>query len=155
MKSIQNEGCCYTCNGTGTSFDIETNGQCWDCYGTEHVHEGECRVSKYFVQSENGIGPGGQVYFRKGHLEYNWYDVYLDDIKIGKVMSAVGNRVRWTGLSYAKDSEFFKIRTMEGFATRWDAATFIFKHHGYWMRDERRTLEDIARLEKEVNKFEV
>lgn len=31
-------GCCSSCRGTGTSRDIETNGRCWDCYGTGHAH---------------------------------------------------------------------------------------------------------------------
>lgn len=35
-------GCCSTCKGTGNSNDIETNGKCWDCYGTGHCHEGPC-----------------------------------------------------------------------------------------------------------------
>ncbi|QIN94057.1 hypothetical protein PP459_gp176 [Streptomyces phage Wakanda] len=36
MKS--EKGCCSTCEGTGVSGDIETNGKCWDCYGTGHTH---------------------------------------------------------------------------------------------------------------------
>jgi len=106
-------------------------------------------MSKYFVQAEDGVGPGGDVIFRNGHPEYNWYDVYLDDTKIGKVMeTGHGSRRRWTGLSYAQDSEFFKTRMLEGFATRWDAAVFVFKHHGYWMHTERRHIEDGVRFEK-------
>jgi hypothetical protein len=31
-------GCCSTCDGTGVSGDAETNGKCWDCYGTGHTH---------------------------------------------------------------------------------------------------------------------
>jgi hypothetical protein len=31
-------GCCSTCHGTGVSNDRETNGRCWDCYGSGHVH---------------------------------------------------------------------------------------------------------------------
>lgn len=31
-------GCCSSCEGTGSSYDIETNGRCWDCYGTGHCH---------------------------------------------------------------------------------------------------------------------
>lgn len=30
--------CCTSCRGTGISGDIETNGRCWDCRGTGHVH---------------------------------------------------------------------------------------------------------------------
>lgn len=30
-------GCCSTCKGTGGSNDVETNGKCWDCYGTGHL----------------------------------------------------------------------------------------------------------------------
>ena len=35
-------GCCTSCKGTGSSYDVETNGQCWDCYGTGHLHIGPC-----------------------------------------------------------------------------------------------------------------
>lgn len=31
-------GCCTACKGSGVSGDIETNGKCWDCYGTGHPH---------------------------------------------------------------------------------------------------------------------
>lgn len=32
------KGCCPTCDGNGISNDMETNGKCWDCYGTGHIH---------------------------------------------------------------------------------------------------------------------
>jgi hypothetical protein len=36
---MENEkGCCTSCNGTGCSHDVETNGKCWDCRGTGHLH---------------------------------------------------------------------------------------------------------------------
>lgn len=35
-------GCCSSCKGTGASNDVETNGLCWDCYGTGHTHLGPC-----------------------------------------------------------------------------------------------------------------
>jgi len=32
-------GCCSACNGTGIDIaSPETNGKCWDCYGTGHTH---------------------------------------------------------------------------------------------------------------------
>lgn len=32
-------GCCTACGGTGVDpSSPETNGQCWDCYGTGHPH---------------------------------------------------------------------------------------------------------------------
>lgn len=33
-------GCCTSCKGTGSSYDVETNGRCWDCHGTGHTHMG-------------------------------------------------------------------------------------------------------------------
>lgn len=35
-------GCCSACGGTGTDIaSPETNGRCWDCYGTGHTHQPE------------------------------------------------------------------------------------------------------------------
>lgn len=35
-------GCCSACNGTGIDIaSPETNGRCWDCYGTGHAHKPE------------------------------------------------------------------------------------------------------------------
>jgi len=110
-------------------------------------------MSKYFVLGEDGIGPGGQIYFRKCHPEYKWYDIYLDDIKIGKVMEhRIRTRVSWAGLSIAEDSEWFKTRQLDGFATRLDAATFVIKHHGYWMQRERESEDNRSLFFKYVMK---
>lgn len=35
-------GCCGACDGSGYTYDIATNGRCWDCYGTGHCHAGAC-----------------------------------------------------------------------------------------------------------------
>jgi hypothetical protein len=36
-------GCCQACDGTGASGDDAVpSGQCWDCRGTGHAHEGPC-----------------------------------------------------------------------------------------------------------------
>lgn len=36
-------GCCTACGGTGKDVTApETGGQCWDCRGTGHPHEGDC-----------------------------------------------------------------------------------------------------------------
>lgn len=33
------KGCCSECGGTGVDpSSTETNGRCWDCYGTGHLH---------------------------------------------------------------------------------------------------------------------
>lgn len=33
------EGCCTACGGTGTGMSSpESNGKCWDCFGTGHEH---------------------------------------------------------------------------------------------------------------------
>lgn len=33
------KGCCSNCGGTGVDASSpETNGRCWDCYGTGHTH---------------------------------------------------------------------------------------------------------------------
>lgn len=36
-------GCCDSCNGTGKAMDASTNGLCWDCRGTGHPHDRECK----------------------------------------------------------------------------------------------------------------
>ncbi len=112
-------------------------------------------MSKYFVLAEKEVGPGGQVYFRKDKSPYNWYNLYLDKVKIGQVMDTGYGRRRWSGLSNAEESEFFKTRMLDGFATRWDAAVFVFKHHGYWMHAERDHARDMVRFEKRSNEMKM
>lgn len=113
-------------------------------------------MSKFFVLAEEGIGPGGDIFFRKAHAEYSWYSVFLDDVKIGQVMeTGVGSRIRWSGLSFARESQWFAIRSMDGFADRMSAATFIIKHHGYWMTNERDMLKHEIRSEKFITKFKM
>jgi hypothetical protein len=46
------KGCCSACDGTGISGDAETNGRCWDCYGTGHTHNAG-------VITTQAIGAGG------------------------------------------------------------------------------------------------
>ncbi|QNN99173.1 hypothetical protein SEA_FAUST_70 [Streptomyces phage Faust] len=112
-------------------------------------------MSRFFVQREDGIGPGGDIIFRKGHPEYKWYRVFVDDKCFGIIMKDVHSRARWSAVSYAEESDWFATRSMEGFATRLDAATFIIKHHGYWMRDEHRHQRDMARFEHRMIKNRV
>jgi hypothetical protein len=35
---LHRKGCCPSCKGTGSSYDVETGGRCWDCFGTGHCH---------------------------------------------------------------------------------------------------------------------
>jgi hypothetical protein len=103
-------------------------------------------VSRYFVLPETGIGPGGDIVFRK-HNDIS-YLVYVGDQMLGQV-----SKLRysgWWGTSYnRKRSEFFNIRQMEGFATRFHAASFIIKHHGYWMHDERFRMQNFPEIFQE------
>jgi len=40
-------GCCDNCGGTGLDASAEeTNGKCWDCYGTGHCHLPEYRCDE-------------------------------------------------------------------------------------------------------------
>lgn len=104
-------------------------------------------MSRYFVQPESGIGPGGDIVFRRHPVYERWYLLWVGDKVFGQIMR--DRRERWSGLSQADDSEFFGIRMMEGFADRMAAATFVIKHHGYWMQDERRRSQEmIKNLEK-------
>lgn len=103
-------------------------------------------MSKCFVLAESGIGPGGQIYFRKHKGNNEWYRLFLDNEEIGVVMKDCFGH--WSALSNARQSYWFKTRMIEGFATRMTAATFIIKHHGYWMRQERDLEESVARAEK-------
>lgn len=42
-RRLNLRGCCTACDGYGVDIDsIETNGKCWDCYGTGHCHDGSC-----------------------------------------------------------------------------------------------------------------
>lgn len=149
-----NKGCCDTCKGTGTSYDIETNGQCWDCSGTGHAHELRIEMGKSFVLAEPGVGPGGDIIFRKHKGADGWYNVFLDDVKIGIIMKdpCWGN---WNALSHCEESKWFAVRTMDGFSTRMGAATFIIKHHGYWLSNEREMQGSLIRAEKFLTKFKM
>lgn len=93
-------------------------------------------MSKFFQLPEEGIGPGGTWYFRKHTYYDNWYYFYVGDERLGEVMST--RKGEWSGLSHNDYSEFFGVRMIEGFSSRYHAAVFILQHHGYRMRDQRR-----------------
>lgn len=112
-------------------------------------------MSRFFVQAENGVGPGGDIIFRKSKGNSRWYYLYLNDTKIGTVMKSARGSDSWTGVSNARQSEWFAIRKMEGFATRMSAATFIINHHGYWLRDERESEASSVRAEKFLIKMKM
>jgi hypothetical protein len=104
-------------------------------------------MSRHFVLAEDGVGPGGQIYFRRHPGSDSWYTLYLDDYKAGIIMkdSCWGN---WNAVSYFDDSEWFRVRSMDGFSRRMAAAEFIIKHHGYWLRNERDDEKSNERAEK-------
>jgi len=108
-------------------------------------------MSRFFVLREEGVGPGGDIIFRKCHPEYQWYYVCLDDVKIGQAMLDTMNR--WTAISFAEHSEWFNVNSMEGFATRYDAARFVIKHNGYWMHQEKDMKASHERAEKFLRKI--
>lgn len=93
-------------------------------------------MSRYSVYPEEGIGPGGEIVFRKHpNVVKNWYDLYVGDVHLGVAILFMRY---WTGISYnSKPSEFFNVHSMQGFASRSFAGDFIIRHHGYWMRQER------------------
>lgn len=109
-------------------------------------------MSRFFVLAEDGVGPGGQIYFRKHKGSDRWYNLFLDEYKAGMIMKdpTWGN---WNALSYCDDSQWFAVRSMDGFSRRMAAAEFIIKHHGYWLRQERDMLKTEIRGEKFLTKF--
>lgn len=109
-------------------------------------------MSRFFVLAEDGIGPGGQIYFRKHRGNDRWYNLFLDDYLAGMVMKdPIFDS--WNALSYCNDSQWFAGRSMDGFATRRAAADFIIKHHGYWLRQERDSIKSEIRADKFLIKF--
>lgn len=88
-------------------------------------------MSRWFVQPEEGIGPGGDIVFSK---HATGWKVMVGDTYFGMVFH-LGRS--WSAVSDKDESEFFLLRSMDGFATRLTAASFVIRHHGYWMRDER------------------
>ncbi|AXG66186.1 hypothetical protein SEA_ANNADREAMY_66 [Streptomyces phage Annadreamy] len=109
-------------------------------------------MSRFFVLPEDGIGPGGQIYFRKHKGNDRWYNLFLDDKKVGMIMKdPVWNN--WNAISYCDDSRWFAVRTMDGFSRRMAAAEFIIKHWGYWLSDERENIKSEIRAEKFITKF--
>lgn len=109
-------------------------------------------VSRFFVLPEDGVGPGGQIYFRKHRGNSDWYNVFLDDYKAGMIMKDPVWK-NWNAISYREDSKWFLVRSMDGFSRRMAAAEFIIKHHGYWLTIERERLRDEIRGEKFITKF--
>ena len=90
-------------------------------------------MSRYFVLPEEGK-PGGDIVFRPLSVGYA---LWVGDDLLGQVSNLGARRMaRWTGVSFAQDSEHFKVRMMAGFATRLDAAGFVIRHHGYWVERE-------------------
>lgn len=109
-------------------------------------------VSRFFVLAEEGVGPGGQIYFRRHKGSDRWYNLYLDDYRAGMVMKdPVWNN--WNALSHCDDSKWFAVRSMDGFSRRMAAAEFIIKHHGYWLNNERDMLKSEIRSGKFLTKF--
>lgn len=109
-------------------------------------------MSRFFVLAEEGVGPGGQIYFRKHRGNKDWYNVFLDDVKIGMIAKDPVWK-NWNALSYCDDSKWFAIRRMDGFSRRMAAAEFIIKHWGYWLNDERESLKTEIRGGKFLTKF--
>jgi hypothetical protein len=109
-------------------------------------------MSKFFVLAEEGVGPGGQIYFRKHKGSDRWYNLYLDEYKAGMIMKdPVWNN--WNALSYCDNSRWFAVRSMDGFSRRMAAAEFIIKHWGYWLSDERESIKTEIRGDKFLTKF--
>jgi hypothetical protein len=99
-------------------------------------------MSKYFVLPTEGVGPGGDIVWRKRKKlspdDRPWYYLYVGDVLLGEVaQGGEGSADSWWGCSRARGSEFFGIRAMCGFARRWDASKFVIQHHGYWMQNVR------------------
>ena len=102
-------------------------------------------MSRYFVLPEEGIGPGGDIIFRH-HSLANSYRLFVGEQFFGLTFINMGHS--WSSVSWAESSEFFGVDALEGFATRLDAATFVIKHHGYWMNAEREARALAAKMEK-------
>lgn len=105
-------------------------------------------MSRYFVQAEDGIGPGGDIFFRRFPGVPEWYRLYVGDAYLGQVMKGRVGR-SWTALSHDSNSGDLmgEVRSLEGFATRWHAAGFIIRRHGYWLRNEREQKRHLEELE--------
>jgi hypothetical protein len=52
---------CSTCEGKGTSTDVETNGKCWDCYG-------EGKIFGDRVGDNPSLGTGGWALDQSWHI---------------------------------------------------------------------------------------
>lgn len=95
-------------------------------------------MSKYFVVPKEGVGPGGDIVFRKHGGPYpGWYNLFVGGVQLGLVIDS--GRGLWEAQSYGPHpNEWFgEINGMDGFGTRYAAAQFIIKHHGYWLHNER------------------
>lgn len=95
-------GCCSSCEGTGSSHDVETNGRCWDCYGTGHAHQGRCR-RLWLTVSRSKTSPGGS------HVQALGLKVgYWPCLRAPFVSLCVGSRIidLWWGLPSYLDHDW-------------------------------------------------
>ena len=92
-------------------------------------------MGKYFVLPEDGVGPGGDIIFRRyGANHPNWYRVCVGDESLGMVHKGHAPFLGWIASSHNFNA---RIRCVEGFRSRMHAATYLIKHRGYWLRDEK------------------
>jgi hypothetical protein len=87
-------------------------------------------MSRYFVLPEEGIGEGGDIYFR--HWQPNFYRLFVGEKDMGFV---VKTHIGWNAFSSNISGDI--LNSMDGFRTRLQAGFFIIKHHGYWLREKR------------------
>lgn len=107
-------------------------------------------MSRYAVLPEDGVGPGGVIVFRRGRIERTWA-LHVGSELFGMIFQWPGGD--WEGQStgpHPRNDFFGEINRLRGFATRFDAATFIIKHHGYWLREEREQRATRLRFEARI-----
>lgn len=112
-------------------------------------------MGRYLVQPDPEVGPGGDVVFRKHPATSPAHDgawvLYVGEKVFGTILPMYGHTRTftsaprsWTAISNGKGNELIALRMMDGFASRWHAAVYIIKHHGYWLAEERKSRRDTA-----------
>ena len=120
-------------------------------------------MGRYLVQPDPEVGPGGDVVFRKHPATSPAHDgawvLYVGEKVFGTIVPQFVHSdtpSSWTAISNGKGNELVALNMMDGFASRWHAAVYIIKHHGYWLAEERaarrRTAEALARAKERTER---
>lgn len=109
-------------------------------------------MSRYFVLPEEGVGPGGDIFFRRHSIGLpGWYRLHLDDVSLGLVHKGLAPWQGWVACSENFDAAR---RVVEGFTSRWYVGRYVIQHHGCWLHNEKEQDRMHLQLRKAIEEAE-